>query len=109
MDPIYERPQDYDLEHEGDEKDIRFYERLVKRLRPRRALELASGSGRVAIRLARLASRLGRAAAPCSPPRGRAAGRGGVNRRHPALSGLAADAMGRGEGGMRSVYVSIDI
>jgi len=30
--PIYERPQDYDLEHEGDEKDIRFYERLVKRL-----------------------------------------------------------------------------
>ncbi len=32
MDPIYERPQDYDLEHEGDEKDIRFYERLVKRL-----------------------------------------------------------------------------
>jgi hypothetical protein len=34
---------------------------------------------------------------------------GEVNRRHPALSRLAADTMGRGEGGRKSVYVSIDI
>ena len=47
MDAIYERPRDYDLEHEGDDEDIEFYTRLVRQLRPRRVLELASGSGRV--------------------------------------------------------------
>jgi hypothetical protein len=40
-DPIYRRPEDYDLEHEGDERDIEFYRELVVRLRPRRMLELA--------------------------------------------------------------------
>ena len=25
MEAIYERPRDYDLEHEGDEEDIAFY------------------------------------------------------------------------------------
>jgi len=55
MEAIYERPQDYDLEHEGDDEDIRFYTELVTRLRPRRVLELASGSGRVTIPLAHLA------------------------------------------------------
>ena len=50
MEAIYERPQDYDLEHEGDDEDIRFYTELVTRLRPRRVLELASGSGRVTCR-----------------------------------------------------------
>jgi SAM-dependent methyltransferase len=58
MEAIYERPQDYDLEHEGDEEDIRFYTDLVTRLRPRRVLELASGSGRVSVPLASLAPEL---------------------------------------------------
>lgn len=59
VEAIYERPQDYDLEHEGDEEDIEFYAALVRRLRPSRVLELASGSGRVTIPLARLAPTLG--------------------------------------------------
>jgi SAM-dependent methyltransferase len=59
MEAIYQRPWDYDLEHEGDEEDIRFYLELTRRLRPRRILELASGSGRVAIPLARQAASLG--------------------------------------------------
>ena len=50
--PIYKRPGDYDLEHEGDDEDIGFYRRLVQRLRPRRVLELACGSGRVTLPLA---------------------------------------------------------
>lgn len=58
MDTIYERPRDYDLEHEGDDEDVRFYLDLVRSLRPRRVLELASGSGRVTIPLARLAADL---------------------------------------------------
>lgn len=59
VEAIYERPQDYDLEHEGDEEDIEFYTALVRRLRPARVLELASGSGRVTIPLAKLAPALG--------------------------------------------------
>ena len=58
MEAIYERPWDYDLEHEGDEDDIRFYLELTRRLRPRRVLEFASGSGRVTIPLARQAASL---------------------------------------------------
>ncbi len=58
MQAIYERPRDYDLEHEGDEDDIRFYLELTRRLRPRRVLEFASGSGRVTIPLARQAASL---------------------------------------------------
>ena len=58
MDAIYERPRDYDLEHEGDDEDIEFYTRLVRQLRPRRVLELASGSGRVTIPLAAVAEEL---------------------------------------------------
>ena len=57
--PIYKRPADYDLEHEGDEEDIGFYRRLVQRLRPRRVLELACGSGRVTLPLAELAAAQG--------------------------------------------------
>jgi len=52
MEAIYERPGDYDLEHEGDDEDIEFYVGLVRQLRPRRVLELASGSGRVTVPLA---------------------------------------------------------
>ena len=59
MDTIYERPRDYDLEHEGNEEDVRFYLGLVKRLRPRRVLELAAGSGRVTVPLAGIAADLG--------------------------------------------------
>jgi SAM-dependent methyltransferase len=57
--PIYKRPGDYDLEHEGDEEDIGFYRRLLTRLRPRRVLELACGSGRVTLPLAELAATQG--------------------------------------------------
>jgi SAM-dependent methyltransferase len=55
METIYERPGDYDLEHEGDDEDVEFYVRLLDRWRPRRVMELASGSGRVTIPLARAA------------------------------------------------------
>jgi SAM-dependent methyltransferase len=58
MEAIYERPLDYDLEHEGDD-DVAFYVRLITRLAPSRVLELAAGSGRVTIPLARAASRFG--------------------------------------------------
>gem|GEM_PF-472503 len=52
MEPIYQRPGDYDLEHEGDDEDIEFYIRILDRWRPRRVMELAAGSGRVTIPLA---------------------------------------------------------
>ena len=55
---IDERPRDYDLEHEGDDEDVAFYLKLLDRWRPRRVMELASGSGRVAIPLARAAAAL---------------------------------------------------
>lgn len=58
-DAIYERPADYDLEHEGDDEDIRFYLRLVKRLAPQHVLELASGNGRVTLPLAQAGATLG--------------------------------------------------
>jgi SAM-dependent methyltransferase len=59
MEAIYERPRDYDLEHEGDDEDVAFYQRLLSRWRPRRVLELASGSGRVTIPLACTAEGVG--------------------------------------------------
>lgn len=59
MEAIYERPRDYDLEHEGDEEDVSFYLRLLARWQPRRVMELAAGSGRVTIPLARAAARTG--------------------------------------------------
>ena len=59
MEAIYQRPRDYDLEHEGDDEDIEFYCELVRHLRPQRVLELACGSGRVTIPLAKQAAALG--------------------------------------------------
>ena len=59
MEAIYQRPQDYDLEHEGDDEDIAFYVRLLAEWQPRRVLELAAGSGRVTIPLARAAAARG--------------------------------------------------
>ena len=56
MEAIYERPADYDLEHEGDNEDVEFYVRLLERWRPRRVMELASGTDRVTIPLARAAA-----------------------------------------------------
>jgi SAM-dependent methyltransferase len=56
MEAIYERPRDYDLEHEGDDEDVAFYLRLLDRWQPRRVIELAAGSGRVTIPLARAAA-----------------------------------------------------
>jgi SAM-dependent methyltransferase len=59
MDAIYQRPGDYDLEHEGDDEDVAFYVRLLEDWRPRRVMELASGSGRVTISLAQAAAASG--------------------------------------------------
>ena len=56
---IYRRPGDYDLEHEGDDEDVRALSRLVCARQPRRVLELGAGSGRLAIPLARLGARKG--------------------------------------------------
>jgi SAM-dependent methyltransferase len=56
MEAIYERPRDYDLEHEGDDEDVAFYVHLLTRWKPRRVMELAAGSGRVTIPLARAAA-----------------------------------------------------
>jgi SAM-dependent methyltransferase len=49
---IYQRPDDYDLEHLGDMADVEFFVALMHRLRPRRMLELACGNGRVTLPLA---------------------------------------------------------
>ena len=54
---IYERPADYDLEHEGDDTDVAFYRALVDRLGATRVLELACGSGRLTIPLAQSLAR----------------------------------------------------
>lgn len=56
MEAIYERPHDYDLEHEGDDEDVAFYLRLLSRYQPHRVMELAAGSGRVTIPLAQAAA-----------------------------------------------------
>jgi SAM-dependent methyltransferase len=49
---IYQRPEDYDLEHVGDTEDVDFFCALVKQLAPKRVLELACGNGRVTLPLA---------------------------------------------------------
>lgn len=50
---IYARPDLYEMEYAGDRNDdARFFARLLARTRPRRVLELACGSGRVAFTLA---------------------------------------------------------
>jgi ubiquinone/menaquinone biosynthesis C-methylase UbiE len=55
---IYQRPADYELEHEGNSDDIEFFVSL-RRLKPKRVLELACGSGRVTQPLAKLAAQKG--------------------------------------------------
>jgi SAM-dependent methyltransferase len=50
---VYGRPDVYDMEYEGaGNDDARFFCRLLARIRPRRVLELACGSGRVTFALA---------------------------------------------------------
>jgi ubiquinone/menaquinone biosynthesis C-methylase UbiE len=50
---IYARPDIYDMEYEGaSNRDARFFARLLARVRSRRVLELACGSGRVTFTLA---------------------------------------------------------
>jgi len=56
MEAIYAHPRDYDLEHEGDDEEVNFYVGLLQRWRPQRIMELASGSGRIAIPLAESAA-----------------------------------------------------
>lgn len=46
---LYRRPDEYDLEHTGDEDDIRFYIGLAKNLKAKSVLELACGTGRITI------------------------------------------------------------
>jgi len=56
-DVIYDRPRDYDLEHQNDDEDVAFHFELARRLAPRRVLELGAGSGRVTLPLAELGAR----------------------------------------------------
>jgi len=57
---IYARPDVYDLEHEdAGNQDARFFARLLGRIRPRRVLELACGSGRMTFALAAALPRAG--------------------------------------------------
>src|SRR5262245_33286473 len=50
---VYGRPDLYDMEYEGaSNQDAHFFARLLARIRPRRVLELACGSGRVTFTLA---------------------------------------------------------
>jgi len=57
-DTIYQRPADYDLEHEEDGRDVAFYCELVRRWRPARILDLACGNGRITLALAAMADDL---------------------------------------------------
>jgi SAM-dependent methyltransferase len=59
MNELYRHPEDYDLEHLGDDEDVGFYVSLARRLRPQRILELGCGTGRITLPLARLGNELG--------------------------------------------------
>lgn len=56
---IYQRPDDYDLEHVGDTEDIEFFVSLLERYQPKRVLELACGNGRVTLPLAQAGAKRG--------------------------------------------------
>ena len=55
MTQVYRRPDDYDLEHLGDDEDVSFYCRLSQRLGARKILELGCGTGRITLPLAEIA------------------------------------------------------
>src|ERR1700730_7581709 len=52
MTDLYRRPDEYDLEHVGDQEDVAFYVALASSLRPKSVLELACGTGRITVPLA---------------------------------------------------------
>lgn len=54
--PIYHYPAEYDLEHAHPEADLKYYQAIVRRWRPRQVLELGCGTGRVTIPLAQLST-----------------------------------------------------
>jgi SAM-dependent methyltransferase len=56
---IYRRPDEYDLEHVGDEDDVRFYVGLAISFRPQFVLELGCGTGRITIPMAEAGARSG--------------------------------------------------
>ena len=56
---LYRRPDEYDLEHLGDDEDIQFYVGLARSLKPKSVLELACGTGRITIPLAEEGARAG--------------------------------------------------
>jgi SAM-dependent methyltransferase len=59
MTDLYRRPDEYDLEHVGDEEDIVFYVGLAKSFKPKSVLELGSGTGRITVPLAEEGARSG--------------------------------------------------
>jgi len=59
MAQLYRRPDEYDLEHLGDDEDIQFYVGLARSLKPKSVLELACGTGRITIPLAQEGARSG--------------------------------------------------
>ena len=56
---LYEHPEEYDLEHLGDDEDVEFYLSLVRKFRPLRVLELGCGTGRITLPLAAAGVELG--------------------------------------------------
>jgi SAM-dependent methyltransferase len=59
MTDLYRRPDEYDLEHVGDEEDVAFYVGLTRSLKPKSVLELACGTGRITVPLAEEGARSG--------------------------------------------------
>jgi SAM-dependent methyltransferase len=59
MSHLYEHPEEYNLEHLGDDEDIGFYLSIVRRFRPSRVLELGCGTGRITLPLAAAGAELG--------------------------------------------------
>jgi len=56
---LYRRPDEYDLEHTGDDADLKFYVELATRLKPKSVLELACGTGRITLPMAEEGARSG--------------------------------------------------
>ncbi len=59
MTDLYRRPDEYDLEHVGDEEDVIFYVGLAKSMKAKSVLELGCGTGRITLPLAEEGARSG--------------------------------------------------
>src|SRR5258708_25500904 len=59
MTDLYRRPDEYDLEHVGDEEDVISYVGLAKSLKAKSVLELGCGTGRITVPLAEEGARSG--------------------------------------------------